>query len=78
MEAHLEENVKLVREERGPRHHAHHPCSAFRAPATLKRRRTQMMYLYLFVNPKNKVTDSRVLVATRADTYRLTLVSSSV
>ena len=36
MEAHLEENVKLVREESGPRHHAHHPCSAFRAPATLK------------------------------------------
>ena len=35
MEAHLEENVELVREESGPRHHVHHPCSAFRAPATL-------------------------------------------
>ena len=73
MEAHLEQNVELVREESGPRHHAHHPCSAFRAPATL-RRRTQMMHL--FVNQKNKVTDSRV--ATHADTYGLTLVSSSV
>ena len=74
MEAHLEQNVELVREERGPRHHAHHPCSAFRAPATLKRRTNPDD---VFVNTKsNKVTDSRV--ATHADTYGLTLVSSSV